>query len=69
MLDQQDGDAEAVADGVDAVEQILGLRRVHTCRRLVEQQQFHAGGEGAGDFQLALGAVRQVRRFGFGQAF
>ena len=69
MLDQQDGDAEAVADGVDAVQQILGFRRIHACRRLVKQQQFHAGGEGAGDFQLALGAVRQVRRFGFGQAF
>ena len=69
MFDQQDGDAETVADGVDAVKQILSFCRIHACGRFVEQKQLHAGGEGACDFQLALGAVRQIRGFGFRQTF
>lgn len=69
MFDQQNGDAETVADRVDAVQQILGFRRIHACRRLVKQQQFHAGRQRSCDFQLTLRSIRQIRGFGFGQSF
>ena len=68
MFDEQDGDTETVADRVDAVQQILGFGGVHAGGRLVEQQQFHAGGQGACDLELALLAVRQVGRLGGGQS-
>ena len=68
MFDEQDGDTETVADRVDTVQQILGFGGVHAGGRLVEQQQFHAGGQGACDLELALLAVRQVGRLGGGQS-
>ena len=69
MFDEQDGDTETVADRVDAVQQILGFREIHACRRLVKQQQFHAGRQRSCDFQLTLRSIRQIRGFGFGQSF
>ena len=69
MLDQQDRNAEPVADCVDAFQQVLGLGRVHAGGRLIKQQQLHAGCERTRDFELALGAVRQVRRLRLGETF
>ena len=60
MLDQQNGDAEAVPDGIDAGKQLRCLRGVHAGGRLVQQQDLHIGGQGPGDLQLALLAVGQA---------
>ena len=62
MLDEQDSDAETLADDLDGLHQLLGLVRVHTGCRLVEQQQLGLGRERTRDFELALLAVRQVGR-------
>ena len=50
----------SVAQLADEVGQLAGLLGVHAGGRLVEQQQLRLGGQGAGDLEAALVAVRQV---------
>ena len=60
MLDQQNGNAEPVPDGIDAGEQLCGFCGVHTGSRLVQQQHLHVGSQCAGDLQLALLPIGQA---------
>lgn len=62
MLDEEDGQAEPVADAADESGQFKRLLRVHASRRLVEQQQLRTGRQRAGNFKPALLAIRQSRR-------
>ena len=62
MLDEQNRDAEAIADGVDAIQQFCGLGGIHTGGWLVKQQELHVCCERARDLQLALLTVGQVCR-------
>ena len=49
-------------------EQIIGLRLVHACRRLVEQEEARPAGERAGDLDAALLPVGERRRASIGPA-
>ena len=60
MLDEQDGQAKLLADPANHVHELFRLLRVHAGSRLVEQQEFRLGREGARDFEAALCAVRQI---------
>ena len=60
MLDEENGHAEAVPDGVDALQQLRRLRGVHAGGRLIQQQHFHVRGQGPGNLQLALLAIGQA---------
>ena len=51
---------ELVPDAADGLGQLGGLRGVHTGGRLVQQQQFGAGGQGTHDLQTALCTVGQA---------
>ena len=60
MLNEQDGDAEAVPDGVDALQQLRRLGGVHTGGRLIQKQQLHVGGQCPCDLQLSLLTIGQT---------
>ena len=60
VLDQQDGDAELVADAPEQQQGVLALGRVHARGRFVQQQQPGLGGQGPGDLHPALGAVGEA---------
>ena len=65
VLDEEDGQAELVAQAADEVDpSVAGLAAVHAGGRLVEEQQLRLRGQRAGDLQPALVAVRQVARPG-----
>ena len=60
VLDKEDGHAEAVSDGVDALQQFRCLRGIHARSRFIQQEYLHIRGQGPGNFQFALLAVRQA---------
>ena len=60
VLDEQDGDAQVVAEPSDETGHLVGLGRVHAGGRLVEQQEAWAGAQGPGDLQATLVAVGHV---------
>ncbi len=62
MLDEQDGDAELVADALDVLHELLGLGGVHAGRGLVEQQHLGVRSQRAQDFEPTLGSIREVAR-------
>ena len=62
MLDQQDRQAELRSEPADQARQLQCLPRVHSGRRLVEEEQERLGAERAGDLEAALVTVWQVLR-------
>ena len=60
VLDEQNGDPKVVAQPRNQRRHLGGLSRVHSRRRLVEQQEHGIVAERAGDLESALVAVRQV---------
>ena len=62
MLDQQHGDAAAVADRLDLAAQAIDLLVIEAAGRLVEQQQLRLAGQRARQFDALLRAERQSRR-------
>ena len=59
MLDQEHGDAAAVADGADFVGEPVDFRVVEPAGRFVEQQQLWAFGERAGKLHPLANSERQ----------
>ena len=59
MLNEQNRDAEHVADADDVVHQLARLGRVHTGSGLVEQQQARIGRQRTNDLESSLRAVRK----------
>jgi hypothetical protein len=62
VLDQEDRQAEVVAELAHEVGELVGLLRVHAGGRLVEQQQRRVRRQRAGDLDAALVAVGEVAR-------
>ena len=60
VLDQQNGHAEAVPDGMDAGEKLRRLRGVHAGGGLVQKEHLHIRGQGPGNLQLPLPAIGQA---------
>ena len=60
VLDEQDGDAQVVAQPADEARHLGGLGGVHARGRLVEQQQPRLRGERPRDLESTLVAVGQV---------
>ena len=60
VLDEQDRDAQVAAQLAEEVGHLERLGRVHPGGRFVEQEQAWLVGQGAGDLQPALVAVRQL---------
>ena len=60
VLDQEDADLEAVADEADEIHQLDFFLRIHPGSGFVEQQDFRTCGQGPGDFDASLIAVRKV---------
>src|SRR6185295_225118 len=58
VFDQQDG-AVVLADPVDQLAQQNLFGRVHAGGRLIQGDQLRVGGQGPGDLQPALVAVRE----------
>lgn len=63
MLDQDDRDAQLIAQPADEVDGLAGLLRVHAGSGFIEQDELGLRGHRAGDLQPALIAIGQV----FGQ--
>ena len=61
VLDEQDRDAELVAQALHEAREVRGLLRVHPGGRLVEQQQLGLGRQRPRDLDAALVAVGEVR--------
>ena len=59
VLNEHDRNLERIADLHDVFHQLRGLRRVHACRRLVQQQQTGPCGQSADNLQPPLGPVGQ----------
>ena len=71
MRDHHNGDAEAMVDLPQEVENLHGGRRVKGAGRLVAEQHMRLGGEGAGNgdtLLLPAGKLRRIRFFFFGEA-
>ena len=62
VLDEQNGDAQLIAQPANELGRLRGLARVHARGRLVEQEQLGFTGQRAGNLQPALIAVGQVAR-------
>lgn len=60
MLDQQNGKVEFLADPGNEIHQITRLIRVHSGRRLIEQQQLGSGRERPGNLKAALVTIAQI---------
>ena len=60
VLDQQDADADVVADRQQQPVELVRLARIEPGRRLVEAQELGIRAHGAGDLEPALGAIGQV---------
>src|SRR5262245_29419935 len=61
VLDQKDGQSEAIANLLDQHHQVFLLRRIHSGGGLVEQEQAGARSERPNDLQPALAAVWKTR--------
>ena len=55
-----DEDRQVLGDAAHQRHGVVGLRRAHAGRRLVEAQQLRLGGERDADLEVALLAVREV---------
>ena len=62
MLDQQHGDAAAVADRLDLAAQAIDFLVIEAAGRLVEQQQPRLARQRARQFDALLGSERQFAR-------
>ena len=60
MLDQKDRHIELIPYETDGTHQLLGLTRVHTSGRLIQQKELRLGCERAGDLELTLLTIREV---------
>ena len=60
VLDDEEGDIPAVADGQERLGQGLCLGSVHAGRRLVQHEELRRQGEQAGDLQAPEVAIRQA---------
>src|SRR5581483_2334535 len=69
MLDEQNRDAEAVADIVNRPHQVAGLAVIESGRRLVKEQQLGLRRKSARDLESALIAVRKILRVIAGALF
>ncbi len=59
VLDQEDGERKAVADGKDHLHESVLFGGVHAGGGFIEEEKSRAGGQGAGDFEASLVAVGQ----------
>ena len=60
MLDEEDGQAELFSHPTNHLHQLLCLLRIHTRRRLIEEEELRLCGEGTCDLKAALCAVGEV---------
>src|ERR1035437_9952982 len=60
VFDNEDGEVEAGADGLDGVHEVAFFGGVHAGGGLIQEEDFGAGGQGAGDFQAALVAIGEA---------
>ena len=62
MLDQQNAEADLLADALDQLGQLADLGGVQTGGRLVQQQDFRLAHQGAGNLDAALHPVGKILR-------
>ena len=60
MLDEKNGNLEVVTNLKDIIHKLVGLCWVHTCSRLVEQQNLWLSCQSTKNLKLTLSTIRQV---------